>query len=246
MNFKGKTALITGGAQGIGRAISLKLASLGANIVIFDIPQSSAAQSTCDEINQISKAVVVLGDVRNADDVKNAVDTAVEKFGTLDILVNNAGITKDTLLFKMDEKMWDDVLEINLKGSFLFSKAALRMMSKQRRGKIVNLSSVVGIMGNAGQANYSASKAGLIGLTKSLAKEFASRNINCNAVAPGFIRSNMTDGLSDSVRADYLKGIPLNRFGTVEDVANVVTFLCSDMADYVTGQVIHIDGGLVM
>jgi len=247
MKLEGKTALVTGSARGLGKAIALKLASMGANVVLNDIESSTEVDDTAAEFERAGyKVAVAKGDVRNEEDVKRMVDTCVEKFGSLDILVNNAGITKDTLMIKMSEKEWDDVLDINLKGAFLCTKAAVRVMMKQRYGKIVNIASVAGVTGNAGQANYSSSKAGLIGLTKTTAKEFASRNINCNAVAPGVIKSKMTDVLPDNVKENYLKNIPLNRFGTPEDVANVVAFLCTDDAGYVTGQVINIDGGLVM
>jgi 3-oxoacyl-[acyl-carrier protein] reductase len=174
------------------------------------------------------------------------INACIDKFGSVDILVNNAGITNDMPIIKMKEKDWDDVLDINLKGAFLCTKAAVKFMMKQRSGKIINIASVAGVMGNRGQANYSASKAGLIGLTKSTAKELASRNINCNAVAPGVIESKMTEVLPDNVKENYLNNIPLKRFGTPEDVANVVAFLASSDSNYVTGQVIHIDGGLVM
>ncbi|NSW91064.1 MAG: 3-oxoacyl-[acyl-carrier-protein] reductase [Firmicutes bacterium] len=247
MQLKGKTAIITGSARGLGKAIALKLAEMGANIVLNDIPSSDAIDSTAEEFRvQGYNVVVTKGDVRNQEDVENMVNKAVEAFGSVDILVNNAGITKDTLIIKMSEKDWDDVLDINLKGAFLCTKAVAKIMIKQRRGKIINIASVAGVMGNPGQANYSASKAGLIGLTKSTAKELASRGITCNAVAPGLIQSKMTDVLPEKIKENYLNNIPLGRFGTPEDVANVVGFLASPDSDYVTGQVIHIDGGLVM
>ena len=247
MQLTGKTAVITGSGRGLGKAIALKLAQMGANIVLNDIAASDAVDETAEEFKAAGYNVVVTkGDVRNIEDVEAMVNKAVEAFGSLDILVNNAGITKDMFMIKMSEKDWDDVLDINLKGAFLCTKAAAKIMMKQRKGKIVNISSVVGVMGNIGQANYSASKAGLIGLTKSTAKELASRNINCNAVAPGFIESKMTQVLTDKVKETYLSNIPLGRFGTPEDVANVVGFLAGDDSNYVTGQVIHIDGGLVM
>ncbi|MDK2810094.1 MAG: 3-oxoacyl-[acyl-carrier protein] reductase [Petroclostridium sp.] len=247
MSLQGKTAIITGAGRGIGKAIAMKLAQMGANIVINDIPSSIDADKTAEEINSNGgNAIVCKGDVRNPQDVEAVVRQAVEKFGSVDILINNAGITRDTLIMKMSEKDWDDVLDINLKGAFNCIKAVTRIMMKQRSGKIVNVASVVGVMGNAGQANYSASKAGLIGLTKSTAKELAPRGINCNAIAPGFIQSDMTDKLSETVKEEYMKNIPLKRFGTPDDVANVVAFLVSDDANYITGQVLHIDGGLVM
>jgi len=247
MQLKGKTAVITGSGRGLGKAIALKLAQMGANIVLNDIANSDAIDATAEEFKAAGFNVIVTkGDVRNPEDVENMVKKAVEAFGSLDILVNNAGITKDMLMIKMSEKDWDDVLDINLKGAFLCTKAAAKVMMKQRRGKIINIASVAGVMGNAGQANYSASKAGLIGLTKTTAKELASRNITCNAVAPGLIQSKMTEVLPDKVKENYLNNIPLGRFGTPEDVANVIGFLASDDSNYVTGQVIHIDGGLVM
>lgn len=245
--LKGRTAIITGSARGIGKAIALKLAELGANIVINDIPSSAEADETVAEIKKLGVgAVAALGDVRNAEDVKNMIDTAVAEFGTVDILVNNAGVTRDGLMLRMSEEDWDLVLDINLKGAFNCIKAVARPMMKQKRGSIINIASVSGVMGNAGQANYSASKAGLIGLTKTTAKEFAKKGIRANAVAPGFIESAMTDKLPENVRTQYLESIPLMKFGKTDDVANVVAFLASDMSSYVTGQIINIDGGLVM
>ncbi len=245
--LEGKTAVITGSGRGIGKAIAMKFASLGADIVINDIPQSEYAEETCEEIKKLGvKSIVVKGDVRNADDVKNLIDTTVKEFGKIDILVNNAGITRDGLMLRMSEEDWDLVLDINLKGAFNCIKAAARPMMKQRSGSIINITSVVGIMGNPGQANYSASKAGLIGLTKTTAKEFASRKIRCNAVAPGFIASAMTDKLDDDTKAKYLAAVPLSEFGKPEQIADVAAFLASDMSNYVTGQVINVDGGLLM
>lgn len=247
IDLKGKTAIVTGAGRGIGRAISLKLASLGANIVVNDIPASTDADQTARDIEALGvQALVVKGDVRNFDDVSQMVKIVLDKFGAVDILINNAGITRDNLIMRMDEKDFVDVIDINLKGAFHCIKAVTRPMMKQRSGAIVNMASVVGVMGNAGQANYAASKAGLIGLTKSTAKELASRNIRCNALAPGFIESAMTDKLPDNVKAEYFKAIPLAKFGSVEDIANAAAFLVSDMSSYITGQVLHIDGGLVM
>jgi len=247
MQLNGKTALITGSARGLGKAIAIKMASLGANIVLNDIPSSEALDETAEELRKAGYRVAVAkGDVRNQDDVKAMVATAVETFGSLDILVNNAGVTKDKPLAMMSEEDWDLVLDINLKGAFICTKLAGKQMIKQKDGRIVNIASVAGRYGNRGQANYSASKAGLIGLTMSTAKEFASKGITCNAVAPGLIQSHMTDALPEEVRQKYLGNIPLGRFGTPEDVANVVAFLASDEASYVTAQVIDIDGGLVM
>ncbi len=247
LDLTGKTAIITGAGRGIGRDIARKLSSMGANIVINDIASSTDADDAAREINEAGgNAICLKGDVRNYDEVEKIIQNTIDKFGTIDILVNNAGITKDGLMMRMSEQDWDDVLDINLKGAFHTIKAASRPMMKQRSGTIVNVASIVGVMGNPGQANYVASKAGLIGLTKTTAKELASRRITCNAVAPGFIRSAMTDKLTDAVKEEYFKSIPLGRFGETEDVANVIAFLASDLAKYVTGQVIHIDGGLVM
>lgn len=247
MDLTGKTALITGSGRGIGKAIACKLASFGANIVINDIASSTYADETAQELVKAGTDVICLkGDVRNFEEIEKIMKNTLDKFGRIDILVNNAGITKDGLLMRMSDEDWDAVLEINLKGAFHMIKAAARPMMKQRAGSIINVASVVGVMGNAGQANYVSSKAGLIGLTKTVAREFASRGITCNAIAPGFIKSAMTDQLSDDVKADYFKQIPLGRFGEVEDVADAAAFLASDMAKYITGQVLHIDGGLVM
>lgn len=245
--LKGKTAVVTGSGRGIGKAIALKLASLGANVVINDIPSSADADATSEEIKAMGVgSIVVKGDVRNYADMETLVKTTVESFGSIDIVVNNAGITRDGLMLRMSEEDWDMVLDINLKGAFNCIKAAARPMMKQKSGAIINIASVVGVMGNAGQANYSASKAGLIGLTKTVAKEFAKKNIRCNAVAPGFIESDMTAKLSDEVKESYFAAIPLSKFGKTEDIADVVAFLASDMSKYVTGQVINVDGGLVM
>lgn len=247
IDLTNKTAIVTGAGRGIGKVIALKLASFGANIVVNDIPSSADADETAKEIEAMGRgALVCKGDVRNFDDVSEMVKKTLDKFGTVDILINNAGITRDNLIMRMDEKDFDDVIAINLKGAFNCIKAVTRPMMKQRSGAIVNMASVVGIMGNAGQANYSASKAGLIGLTKSTAKELSSRGIRANAIAPGFIESLMTDKLPENVKDEYFKAIPLGRFGTAEDIANTAAFLVSDMASYITGQVIHIDGGLLM
>ena len=245
--LKGKTAIITGSGRGIGKAIALKLASYGANIVINDIPQSDYAEETSEEIKALGvDSIVIKGDVRNKDDVEALIKGTLDKFGKIDIFVNNAGITRDGLMIRMSEEDWDLVLDINLKGAFNCIKAVARPMMKQRSGAIVNIASIVGVMGNPGQANYVASKAGLIGLTKTTAKELSSRGIRCNAVAPGFIRSAMTDVLADDVKQKYLDAIPLAKFGETDQIADVVAFLASDMSSYVTGQVINVDGGLVM
>ncbi len=247
MQLKGKTAVVTGSGRGLGKSIALKLAQMGANIVLNDIASSDAIDSTAEEFKAAGYNVLVTkGDVRSESDVKDMVSKAVEAFGSVDILVNNAGITKDKPMAMMSEQDWDDVLDINLKGAFFCTKTVSKTMIKKRSGKIINIASVAGVMGNPGQANYSASKAGLIGLTKSTAKELASRGITCNAVAPGIIQSKMTDVLPEKVKENYLNNIPLGRFGTPDDVANVIGFLASDDSNYVTGQVINIDGGLVM
>jgi 3-oxoacyl-[acyl-carrier protein] reductase len=247
MQLNGKTAVITGSARGLGKSIALKLAQMGANIVLNDIAQSEAIDETAEEFKSAGYNVIVTkGDVRSEDDVKQMVNSAVEAFGSIDILINNAGITKDKPLAMMSVQDWDDVLDINLKGAFLCTKYVGKVMIKKRTGKIINIASVAGRYGNQGQINYSASKAGLIGMTKTVAKELAPRGITCNAVAPGLIQSKMTDVLPEEVRNNYLKNIPLGRFGTPEDVANVVAFLASNDSNYVTGQVIDIDGGLVM
>ncbi len=247
MKLKGQTAIITGSGRGLGKAIAMKLAAMGANIILNDITASDSVDDTCREMTGMGyKVAVAKGDVRSEEDSENMVKAALEVFGSLDILVNNAGITRDNLMIRMSEKDWDDVLDINLKGAFICTRAAVKVMMKKRKGKIINIASVAGVMGNPGQANYSASKAGLIGLTKTTAKEMASRNITCNAVAPGVIQSKMTDILPEKVKENYLNNIPLGRFGTPEDVADVIGFLASGDSDYVTGQVINIDGGLVM
>lgn len=245
--LKGRTAIVTGSARGIGKAIAMKLASYGANIVINDIPSSDCAEAACEEIKALGvDSIVVKGDVRNKEDVEALISAAMDKFGKIDIFVNNAGVTRDGLMIRMSEEDWDLVMDINLKGAFNCIKAVARPMMKQRSGSIINIASIVGVMGNAGQANYVASKAGLIGLTKTTAKEFASRGIRCNAVAPGFIRSAMTDVLTDDVKKKYFESIPLGRFGETDNIADVVAFLASDMSQYVTGQTINVDGGLVM
>lgn len=250
MDFENKTVLVTGSTQGIGREIALKFGSEGANVVVngIDIPQQrELAESVCAEIRQCGgNAEYMLCDVSKLEETDALVKFALEKFGTLDVIVNNAGITRDNLIMRMSEADWDSVLSVNLKGAFNVIKSATRTLMKQRSGVIVNMASVSGVMGNAGQANYSASKAGLIGLTKSVAKELAARNIRCNAIAPGFIQTAMTDQLKEEIKAAYLESIPLKRFGQVEDIANLAVFLAGDKAKYITGQVINVDGGLVM
>ena len=245
--LKGKCAVVTGAAKGIGKAIALKLASSGVNIVLNYRSSEDKAIETEKEILSLGVEVLrVKGDISKPNDVENLIDSAKKKFGKIDIMVNNAGITKDTLLLRMKEEDFDSVINVNLKGVFNCLKAITPVMVKQKEGKIINLSSVVGLVGNAGQVNYAASKAGVIGMTKSLAKEIGSRGITVNAVAPGFIETDMTDVLGDRFKEEAKKSIPLKRLGKAEDVAEVVAFLASDSANYITGQVIHVDGGMVM
>ncbi|GKU25705.1 3-oxoacyl-[acyl-carrier-protein] reductase [Clostridium folliculivorans] len=243
--LKGKTAVITGGSRGIGKAIAIKLAEMGANIVVNY--RSSSIDEVLTEIKAFGvNAIGVQCDISNSEDADKLIKTAFAEFGSVDILVNNAGITKDGLIMRMKDQDFDSVINTNLKGTFNTIRSASSIMMKQRSGKIVNLTSVVGITGNAGQANYAASKAGVIGLTKSVARELASRGITCNAVAPGFIETDMTGALSDKVKEATLNTIPLKKLGTTEDVANLVGFLASDLSNYITGQVINVDGGMVM
>ena len=243
--LKGKVALVTGASRGIGRAIAIDLAKQGANVVVNYAGNEQKANEVVDEIKKLgSDAIAVRADVANADDVTNMVKQTVDTFGQVDILVNNAGVTKDNLLMRMKEEEWDTVINTNLKGVFLCTKAVTRQMMKQRAGRIINISSIVGVSGNAGQANYAASKAGLIGLTKSIAREVAGRNVRVNAVAPGFIESDMTEVLSDKVK-DAMKGqIPMKRFGMPEEIATATQFLAEQ--EYMTGQVLTIDGGVSM
>ncbi len=242
----GKVAMVTGAARGIGRAIAEELARNGADLVLCDL-QEDWLKDTADAISGIGQKAVCIGvDVSNADDVNAAVAKAIEACGQVDVLVNNAGITKDGLLIRMSEEDWDAVLSVNLKGTFLFTKAMAKPMMKKRAGAIVNVASIIGLIGNAGQCNYAASKAGVIALTKSSAKELAARGIRVNAVAPGFIESKMTDVLTDDVKNRMLDAIPLKSFGTPNDVARAVLFLSSDNASYITGQTLTVSGGMVM
>lgn len=242
IDLTGKVSLITGGSRGIGQGIALKLAKAGSDIVLVDI---SDCEETKNEIEKLGRRVIALhADVSVMDDTKAVVEKTLEEFSGVDILVNNAGITRDNLLMKMSEEDWDSVLDINLKGSFNMSKSLIRSMLKKKNCSIINMASVVGVNGNAGQCNYAASKAGLIGFTKSLAKEVAKKNIRVNAVAPGFIKSDMTDKLSEKVIGEYLNNIPLGELGTIDDISDSVLFLASDMSKYITGQVLVVDGGL--
>jgi 3-oxoacyl-[acyl-carrier protein] reductase len=241
----GKTALITGASRGIGKAIAIKFASEGANIAFSDLNHDENMSQTEQEL--LAMGVNAKGYASNAasyEDSENLINQVVEEFGTIDILVNNAGITRDNLLMRMQEKDWDMVLTVNLKSAFNLTKAVQRVMMKQRSGSIINMSSVVGVSGNAGQSNYAASKAGMIGFTKSIAQELGSRNIRCNAIAPGFIETEMTHKLADEVREEWIKSIPLKRSGKPEDVANTAVYLASYLSSYVSGQVINVCGGM--
>jgi 3-oxoacyl-[acyl-carrier protein] reductase len=246
MDFKGQVALVTGGARGIGKTIAEDLAKKGVNLAIADVSVESAGE-TARELASIGvKTTAFRLDVSKSDQVVKAFEDIVGEFGRLDILVNNAGITKDGLVLRMKEEDWDAVININLKGVFLCSKEAVKVMVKQKYGRIINIASVVAFMGNPGQANYSASKAGIVGLTKTVAREYASRGITVNAVAPGFIATAMTDALAENVKQEMLKSIPVGKFGSVNDVANAVTFLASPESGYITGHVIHVNGGMYM
>ena len=247
MQIEGKIAFVTGASRGIGRAIALTLAEAGADVVVNYAGNAAAAEEVAAEIRKMGRRALILqGDVSQTEAAASMLDAVVAEFGRCDILVNNAGITRDGLLMRMKEEDWDAVLDTNLKGVFNCTKAALKYMMKQRSGKIVNIASVVGIMGNAGQANYAAAKAGCIGFTKSVAKEVASRGITVNAVAPGLIATDMTSVLPDKVIEEMAAGIPLKRAGQPVDVAKAVLFLVSDDAAYITGQTLNVDGGMVM
>jgi len=246
MSLTGKKALITGASRGIGKAVAMKLAAEGADVIVTATSLDRAKQ-TADQIALLGRrAIPVKVDVGVASEVEALFQLVVEEFGSLDILVNNAGITRDGLLMRMKDEDWDSVLDVNLKGTFLCTREAIKLMAKAKSGRIVTISSVVGEMGNAGQANYCASKAGIIGFTKAVAREYAKRNITVNAVAPGFIETDMTSVLTEGVREELLKQIPVNRFGVPEDIANAVYYLVSDLGSYVTGQVLSVNGGMHM
>ena len=243
-----KTILVTGGSRGIGKEVALKYAENGYNVVINYVSDKTDVEAIKNELLEKGAHDVLLAkaDVTNAEQIEELVKHTIEKFGAIDVLVNNAGITKDNLLMRMSEEEFDKVIEVNLKGTYIVTKIVTKYMMKKRKGSIINLSSVVGVAGNAGQCNYSASKAGIIGFTKSVAKELASRNIRANAVAPGFIETDMTSVLSDSVKENIYSQIPLKRMGTAKEVAELVYFLGEDTSSYITGQVINVDGGMVM
>lgn len=244
--MKGQTAIVTGGGRGIGKAIAETLARRGVNIAVVDV-NLDIAKETSAELEKLGvKSIALKADVSNSSDVGSLFENSLKEFGRIEILINNAGITRDALLLRMKEEEWDAVLNINLKGTFLCSKEAVKVMSKQRYGRIISIASVVAFMGNPGQANYSDSKAGIIGLTKTIAKEYASRGITANAIAPGFITTAMTEMLPENVKNEMLKAIPMSRFGTVEDVANAVVFFAAPEAGYITGHVIHVNGGMYM
>lgn len=245
--LEGKIAVVTGGSRGIGREIALTLAGYGATVVVNYNGSKEKAQEVVDAIkNQGKEAIAIKASVSDNTEVESMIKEVMDQFGRIDILVNNAGITKDNLMMKMTEEDFDAVIDTNLKGTFYCMKQVYRIMLKQRYGRIVNMSSVTGVIGNAGQVNYAASKAGVIGMTKSLARELGSRGITVNAVAPGFIETEMTDVLSDKVKEEIANQIPLKRMGAVKDVAETVAFLASDKASYITGQVLHVDGGMAM
>jgi len=247
MQLSGKIALVTGGGTGIGRAICLGLAAQGAKVAVANRSSMAAAQAVVDEIKAAGgDAIALQGDVAKPEDADNFIKQVLTSFGALDIVVNNAGTTRDTLVMRMSEEDWDIVLDTNLKGTFLVTRAAIKPMMKARHGKIVNITSVMGLIGNPGQANYSASKAGIIGFTRTVAKEVGSRGIQVNAVAPGFIETAMTESLAPELKDTVIKQIPAGRLGHPDDVARVVTFLCSQSADYITGQTITVDGGMTV
>ncbi|MGD6879423.1 3-oxoacyl-[acyl-carrier-protein] reductase [Bacillus infantis] len=247
MKLEGKSAIVTGASRGIGREIALELARQGANVAVNYSGSEAKANETVEEIKALGRdSFAVKADVSDSEAVTAMMKETIERFGSIDILVNNAGITRDNLLMRMKEEEWDEVISINLKGVFLCTKAATRQMMKQRSGRIINVSSIVGVSGNPGQANYVAAKAGVIGLTKTSAKELATRGITVNAIAPGFISTDMTDKLNEEVKEQMLSGIPLGRLGEPSDIAKVALFLASEDSRYMTGQTLHVDGGMVM
>lgn len=247
MQLKDRVCLVTGASRGIGRAVALALAVAGANVAVNFVGRENAAAETAGMIEELGcKSLVVKADVSDSRQVENMVKEIKKKFGKIDVLVNNAGITRDNLVMLLKEKEWDDVLNTNLKGAFNCIKSVSRLMLKARYGRIINISSIVGLTGNAGQSNYSAAKAGLVGLSKSVAKELGSRGITVNVVAPGYILTDMTQNITGQAKDSMLAGIPLGRAGSPEDVANIVVFLASDHASYITGQVISVDGGMSM
>lgn len=247
MKLAGKVAVVTGASRGIGKSIAIELAKQGADVVVNYAGSVDRANEVVKEIESLGrKAMSIQCDVSDGESVNAMMKEALEAFGSIDILVNNAGITRDNLLMRMKDSEWDDVINTNLKGVFLCTKAVTRPMMKQRKGRIINITSIVGVTGNPGQANYVAAKAGVIGFTKTTAKELAQRNITVNAIAPGFITTDMTDKLTDEVKNSMLTQIPLGQFGNPEDIANAVVFLASDESNYITGQTLHIDGGMYM
>lgn len=246
MRLEGKKAIVTGGKRGLGRAIALELSKNGADIIINDLNYDEEAESTIKEIEKYGcKAYFIKADISKMDEAKKLVEESIEKLGEINILVNNAGITKDNLILRMSEEDFDSVIDVNLKGTFNTTKSIIRHMMKLRNASIINVSSIVGINGNAGQTNYSASKAGVIGFTKSLSREISKKNVRVNAVAPGFIETDMTEKLSEDIISEYKKKIPMGRFGLPEDVAHAIVFLASDESSYITGQVLVVDGGMI-
>lgn len=247
MILNSKVAIVTGASRGIGREIALTLAESGADVVINYNGNKERAEQVASEVEKLGrKALVIQADVSSSEEVEKLISSTVDYFGKIDILINNAGITRDNLIIRMKEEDWDKVIDTNLKSVFLLSKSVSRLMMKQKSGKIINISSVVGILGNAGQANYVAAKSGVIGLTKSLARELAPRGINVNAIAPGYIETDMTDELNEEIKAKISEQIPLMKIGKPKDIANAAKFLVSDDAAYMTGQIIHVDGGMAM
>jgi 3-oxoacyl-[acyl-carrier protein] reductase len=245
MDLSNKVAIVTGSARGIGQAIALKLAEVGATVVVNDVGDPEALETTAKQIRDMGRqSLGIIADVSSSSDVTRLVDTVISTYGKVDILVNNAGITRDALLMRMTDEEWDTVLNVDLKSAFLCTRAVVRHMLKQRSGRIVSIASITGIIGNAGQTNYAAAKAGIIGLTRSVAKEVASRGITANAIAPGFIETKMTQKLDEKRRQELLSHIPVASFGTPRDVAEAVAFFASDEARYITGQVLNVDGGL--